>query len=333
MRFASSAALSSTREKAAETVGCCCIPWTDGFAFSAASACARNSAASGTSCCGSSWSSNARSRCSGYSSGLPIRRASSCAAATASWLLSVSLLKSMSPVDCSSHFRDGVRHQDVGFGNTPQCGAKRHRSVTSFRAWRLQRLMSDTETWPLASRRNQVDGRCPRDEVAAVLAMHLADRVAHLALHAVERPPHALHLVLQLHHLLHSREVQAEVVRQLLDQPQPLDVRLGIQPRVSCRALRTDQPFAFVDAKRLRMHADDVGGNGDHVTRTVVHHRPSFRRRSSSSLRRMITNITRTPTVPTPTRTIAAVFTRRAPPADRHARASATPRAPRAPSS
>src|SRR5690242_2103956 len=95
MRFASSAAWSSTRENAAETFGCCCMPCTDGFVRSMASACARSSAASGTSCCGSSWSSSASSRCSGYSSGFPIRRASSCAAATASCDLSVSLLKSM----------------------------------------------------------------------------------------------------------------------------------------------------------------------------------------------------------------------------------------------
>src|SRR5438477_827870 len=95
MRRASSAALSSTREKAADTFGCCCMPCTDGLPRSVASACARSAAASGTSCCGSSWSSSASSRCSGYSSGLPIRRASSCAAATASCDFSVSLLKSM----------------------------------------------------------------------------------------------------------------------------------------------------------------------------------------------------------------------------------------------
>src|SRR5262249_49365417 len=104
IRRASSAAWSSTRENAAETFGCCCMPCTDGFPRSVASACARNAAASGTSCCGSSWSSSASSRCSGYSSGLPIRRASSCAAATASCDLSVSLLKSM----CLSVLRDQV---------------------------------------------------------------------------------------------------------------------------------------------------------------------------------------------------------------------------------
>src|SRR5204863_4728097 len=96
---------------------------------------------------------------------------------------------------------------------------------------------------------------------------------------------------------------------------------------------RTDQPLALVDSERLRVHADEVGSDGDHVARTVVHHSPSFKRRSASSLRRMITKVTRTPTVPTLTRTIAAVFTRTTPPADHRGKASAVPRVPRVPSS
>src|SRR3979411_1240536 len=152
--------------------------------------------------------------------------------------------------------------------------------------------------------------------------MHLVDRLAHLALHAVERSPHARDLVLQLEDVLDPHQVEADVVRQLLDQAQTLDIRLGVQPGVAGRALRADQALAFVDPKRLRMHADEVGGDRNHVARTVVHQSPSFHRRRASSLRRMITNVTRTPTVPTLTRTIAAVFTRTTPPADLHATAS-----------
>ena len=46
--------------------------------------------------------------------GLPRRRASSCAAATASWLLTVSLLKSiaqLTSLDRSLHFRHGAWHR------------------------------------------------------------------------------------------------------------------------------------------------------------------------------------------------------------------------------
>jgi len=44
---------------------------------------------------------------------------------------------------------------------------------------------------------NEVDWRSPGDEVAAVLPVHLVDRLPHLALHAIEPPAHAQELVLQ----------------------------------------------------------------------------------------------------------------------------------------
>src|SRR3954471_22363448 len=146
------------------------MPCTAGLARSDASASERRAAGSGTSCCGSSWSSSARTRCSGESSGFPIRRASSCAAPTASWLLSVSLLKSMS-------------------------------------------VLGD-----------DVDGRPPHDEVAAVLAVHVTDRLAHLALHAVETLVHPHELVLQAQHLLDAGEVEPELGREALDQTQAVEV-------------------------------------------------------------------------------------------------------------
>src|SRR5258706_2484707 len=96
MRFDSSNALSRTRVSCVEICGCCCAPSMRGLCARRASVSARSESGSGTSCRGSSWSSSANTRCSGYSSGLPVRRASSCAAATASWAFSVSLLKSMS---------------------------------------------------------------------------------------------------------------------------------------------------------------------------------------------------------------------------------------------
>src|SRR5580765_6881677 len=240
----------------------------------------------------------------------------------------------MSPVDCPSHFRHYVRHRDVVHGTRSACGASPPRTATRRRAGQLQRLMSDTWAWPSGTCRKEVDGRLPRHEVAAVLAVNLVDRRAHLALHAVQPAAHPLHLVLQLQHLLDACEVEPELVRQLLDQLQPLDVCFRVQTRVARRALRADQPLVLVNAERLRMHADNVGGDGNHVARSVVHHSClSLTRRSSSSLRRMITNVTSTTTVPTPTRMRAASFTRTTPPADRRATASAIPRAPRAPSS
>src|SRR3954452_16335915 len=174
------------------------MPCTAGLPRSVASASARNAAASGTSCCGSSWSSSASTRCSGESSGVPMRRASSCAAPTASWLFNVSVLKSMS-------------------------------------------VLGD-----------DVDRRPPHDEVAPVLAVHLADRLAHLALHAIQTLAHAHQLVLQAQHLLHAGEVQSELRREPLNQAEPVEVGFGVQPRVTAGPLGTDQALALVDAKRLR---------------------------------------------------------------------------------
>ena len=53
---------------------------------------------------------------------------------------------------------------------------------------------------------------------------------------------------------------------------QPLEIRVRVEPRVAGRPLRTHQPLLLVDAERLRVHADQVGGDADHVARRVVHH-------------------------------------------------------------
>src|SRR3954454_3630670 len=177
---------------------------------------------------------------------------------------------------------------------------------------------------------DDVDGRPPHDEVAAVLAVHLTDRLAHLALHAVETLVHPHELVLQAQHLLDAGEVEPELGREALDQTQPVEVGFRVETRVAARPLGTDQTLVFVDAKRLGVHADEVGRDGDHVTGPVVHHSPSFRRRSSSSLRRMSMNVTSTPTVPPATRMTAASFMTAAPPSGSRATPSGAPRAPRA---
>ena len=53
--------------------------------------------------------------------------------------------------------------------------------------------------------------------------------------------------------------------------PQPFDVELGVEPRVSCRALRADEALLLVDPQGLGMHADELRGDRDHVAGTVVH--------------------------------------------------------------
>ena len=86
-------------------------------------------------------------------------------------------------------------------------------------------------------------------------------------------------------HALDAGEVQAELGGEPLDQLQPLDVGVGVQARVAGGALRVHEPLLLVDAQRLRMHADELGGDADHVARTVAvgHHQIVFPSSSSSS--------------------------------------------------
>src|SRR3977135_4504215 len=193
MRFASSNAWSSTRVNCAETCGCCCAPSRRGVCGRRAPASARSESVSGTTCRGSSWSSSASTRCSGYSSGLPVRRASSCAAATASWALMVSLLKSM-------------------------------RRLPSFRV-------------PLLAVEHQV---------AATFLVNSLHVVAQLLLQLRDLSLGAAQLVFEPQHELHAREVEAELRRQPLDDPQTLDVGLGIETRAARRALRAYEALRLV---------------------------------------------------------------------------------------
>src|SRR5712692_7607230 len=82
-------------------------------------------------------------------------------------------------------------------------------------------------------------------QLPAVLLVNLVDRVAHLALQAVEPCRHAPQLVLEPEHVLDAREVEPELGRQPLDQPQPLEVSLRVEARVAGRALRLDEPLPF----------------------------------------------------------------------------------------
>src|SRR5262249_1198870 len=124
--------------------------------------------------------------------------------------------------------------------------------------------------------------RAVEHEVAAVVPVHFVERGAHLLFHSFHAGAHALQLVLHEEDALDAREIQPELGRQPLDQPQPLDIRVRVETRVAGSALRRDETTLVVDAKRLRMHADELRGDRDHVARPVVDHRV-FSSSSSSS--------------------------------------------------
>src|SRR5580765_3034323 len=127
-----------------------------------------------------------------------------------------------------------------------------------------------------------------RHEVAPVVLVHGRDRLAHLALHAVEARVHAAELVLQAQHVLDAREVEPELGGQPLDQPQPVEVCLRVQARVAGGPPRTHEALLLVDAQRLRMHPDELRGDADHVARVVSAHPATFWNSSSNSRPRLL---------------------------------------------
>ena len=72
-----------------------------------------------------------------------------------------------------------------------------------------------------------------------------------------------------LHHLadrqqpLHSGQVDAELIDQPLDQPEPLEFFPAVQPHAANRPRRLDEPQPLVLPQRLRMHAQHLRGHAD----------------------------------------------------------------------
>src|SRR5262245_39824744 len=108
-------------------------------------------------------------------------------------------------------------------------------------------------------------------EVALVRAVDGGDLRAELPLEALHAGAQPEHLVLQTEHLLDAREVEADLRRQLLDEPETLDVPVGVEPRAARSPGGPDEPLRLVQPKGLRMHADELRGDGDHVPRPVGH--------------------------------------------------------------
>ena len=109
------------------------------------------------------------------------------------------------------------------------------------------------------------------DDLGAQRAAHARELGVHPALElggALAHPRHLrarpLELALEPEHGLDPGQVQALVGGHPLDPAQPLDVLVGVEPRVLRRALRRDQPARLVHPQRLRVHLGELGGDRDH---------------------------------------------------------------------
>jgi hypothetical protein len=56
--------------------------------------------------------------------------------------------------------------------------------------------------------------------------VHLGDCLTHLALEPLHRALHAPDLLLESDHVVDASEVEAQLLGQAVDEPQPLEVRL-----------------------------------------------------------------------------------------------------------
>src|ERR1700751_499072 len=92
-------------------------------------------------------------------------------------------------------------------------------------------------------------------------------------------------LVLEAQDEFDAGEVETELGGEPLDDAQPLDVRVRVEPRPARRPLRPDETLRLVHAQRLRMHADELGRDRDHVDRALrgLHQPTAFWSSSSSS--------------------------------------------------
>src|SRR4026209_1850584 len=86
---------------------------------------------------------------------------------------------------------------------------------------------------------------------------------------------HSVHLLAHVENDLHTREIHAEVARQRKNQFQSLEIRIGIEPRVSFRARRLQEPLALVEPERLRMNPILIRYRADRVcSRLPAHSNP-----------------------------------------------------------
>src|SRR6266576_680010 len=103
-------------------------------------------------------------------------------------------------------------------------------------------------------------------EVAPVLLVNVLDLFAHLAVEPLQPLVRSAQLVLEPQHDLRG---------QPLDQPEALEVGLGVEAGVPACPLRADEALVLVDPQRLGVHADELGRDRDHVARAVVNQRSS----------------------------------------------------------
>ena len=101
------------------------------------------------------------------------------------------------------------------------------------------------------------------------LGLGLLHTGEHFGAHKVDEPLHLpVHLLHALAHLeddCDSRNIHAQIPRQVQDELQPLQVLIGIEPRIAVRPRRPQQSLALIQSQRLRMNRIHLRHRRDHI--------------------------------------------------------------------
>ena len=62
-------------------------------------------------------------------------------------------------------------------------------------------------------------------------------------------------------------QVHAALLREVADDPHPLEVLIGVEPDVGIGPDGLDEAFLFIDPQRARMDAHQLGRHADHIDR------------------------------------------------------------------
>ena len=86
---------------------------------------------------------------------------------------------------------------------------------------------------------------------------------------------HRVHLLAHVQNDLDTGKIHAQVARQRKNQFQSFEIRIGVEPRVSFRARRFQEPFTLVESERLRMNPILIRYRTDRVcSRLSAHSNP-----------------------------------------------------------
>src|SRR5207247_336960 len=114
--------------------------------------------------------------------------------------------------------------------------------------------------------RSRPHNRMPRGPLSRVARRHARQLLLYDLCELAHLFFHLDHLLAHIQNNFDSCQVHAHVARQRQDHFQPFQIRIRVEPRISLRARRLQQPHALVQAQGLRMQLVELRDGADHVS-------------------------------------------------------------------